>query len=94
MKVPMWLLRLLMSYLEQRNMILRFRGCSSNPKDKPGVMPQGTLNGVNTDKTCLFIVNFTLKDQFLTLLDIRGCDSLMDKVLETKLLGCSKSKTT
>ena len=46
MKVPMWLLRLIMSYLEQRKMILRFRGCSSDPKDMPGGMPQGTLLGV------------------------------------------------
>merc|ERR1711867_388783 len=46
MKVPMWILRLIMSYLEHRKMILRFRGCSSQPKDMPGGMPQGTLLGV------------------------------------------------
>ena len=46
MKVPMWLIRLILSYLENRKMILRFRGCSSNPKDMPGGMPQGTLLGV------------------------------------------------
>ena len=46
MKVPTWLLRLLMSYLEKRKMILRFRGCVSDPKDIPGGMPQGTLLGV------------------------------------------------
>ena len=46
MKVPMWLLRLIMSYLEHRKMILRFRGCSSDPEDMPGGMPQGTLLGV------------------------------------------------
>ena len=27
-------------------MILRFRGCSSDPEDLPGGMPQGTLLGV------------------------------------------------
>ena len=46
MKIPMWLTRLLLSYLENRKMILRFRGCSSNAKDMPGGMPQGTLLGV------------------------------------------------
>ena len=46
MKVPMWLLRLILSYLEHRKMILRFRGCSSDPEDMPGGMPQGTLLGV------------------------------------------------
>ena len=46
MKVPMWLLRIIFSYLEHRKMILRFRGCSSDPEDIPGGMPQGTLLGV------------------------------------------------
>ena len=46
LKVPMWLLRLIMSYLEHRKMILRFRGCSSDPEGMPGGMPQGTLLGV------------------------------------------------
>ena len=206
MKVPTWLLRQIMSYLKNRKMILRFRGCTAHPKDMPGGMPQGTLLGVilyilyinpvgfpseattkisqdihnywnifdiipdlptnsdslpatlqstkfmddatlqesvdllkslasnrdrsgplpsyelgpkqfsgkvlprsnsllqeqiesikklsderemslNADKTCLFIVNFTLKHQFRPLLQIPGCDSPLDRVLETKLLG-------
>ena len=46
MKVPQWLLRIILSYLQNRKMILRFRNCSSNPKDLPGGCPQGTLIGV------------------------------------------------
>ena len=46
MKVPKWLLRQIMSYLEKRKMILRFRGCTADPRDMPGGMPQGTLLGV------------------------------------------------
>ena len=46
LKVPQWLLRLLMSYLQNRKMILRFRNCTSDPKDLPGGCPQGTLIGV------------------------------------------------
>ena len=42
---------------------------------------------LNTEKTCLFVVNFTLKHQFRPLLQIPGCDTPMDRVLETKLLG-------
>ena len=206
MKVPTWLLRLLMSYLENRKMILRFRGCVSDPQDIPGGMPQGTLLGVilyilyinpvgfpseatikisdvlhdywnvldsvptlptntatlpltiqsvkfmddatlqetinlktqlatnldrsgplpswelgptqtnclvlpkqntelqhqieiikhlsdsremalNTSKTCIFIVNFTKNYQFRPLLKIPGCESIIDRVQETKLLG-------
>ena len=46
MNVPMWLLRLILSYLEHRKMILRIRGCKSDPEDMPGGTPQGTLIGV------------------------------------------------
>ena len=46
MKVPMWLIRITISYLEKRKTILRFRGCSSASKDMPGGTPQGTLLGV------------------------------------------------
>ena len=46
LKVPQWLLRLLLSYLQNRKMVLRFRNCTSLPKDLPGGCPQGTLIGV------------------------------------------------
>ena len=46
LKLPQWLLRLILSYLHNRKMILRFRNCSSDPKDLPGGCPQGTLIGV------------------------------------------------
>ena len=46
LKIPQWLLRLILSYLQNRKMILRFRNCSSSPKDLPGGCPQGTLIGV------------------------------------------------
>ena len=46
MKVPIWLLRLLMSYLENRKMILQFKGCVSDPLDIAGGMPQGMLLGM------------------------------------------------
>ena len=42
---------------------------------------------LNTDKTCLFIVNFTDLYQFTPLLQIPGCDTLIERELETKLLG-------
>ena len=46
LKVPQWLLRLLLSYLNDRKMILRFRNCCSHPKCLQGGCPQGTLIGV------------------------------------------------
>ena len=46
LKVPQWLLRLLLSYLKDRKMILRFRNCCSSPKCLQGGCPQGTLIGV------------------------------------------------
>ena len=46
LKVPQWLLRVILSYLQNRKMILRFRNCCSDPKCLPGGCPQGTLIGV------------------------------------------------
>ena len=46
LKVPQWLLRLILSYLQNRKMILRFKNCCSSPKCLPGGCPQGTLIGV------------------------------------------------
>ena len=46
LRVPQWLLRLILSYLQNRKMILRFRNCCSSPKCLPGGCPQGTLIGV------------------------------------------------
>ena len=46
LKVPHWLLRLILSYLQHRKMILRFRNCCSSPICLPGGCPQGTLIGV------------------------------------------------
>ena len=46
LKVPQWLLRIILSYLTNRKMILRFRNCCSHPKCMSGGCPQGTLIGV------------------------------------------------
>jgi hypothetical protein len=43
LKVPQWLLRLILSYLQNRKMILRFRNCCSDPQCLYGGCPQGTL---------------------------------------------------
>ena len=42
---------------------------------------------LNSDKTCLFIVNFTRNHQFKPLLQIPSCPEPLEIVLETKLLG-------
>ena len=44
--VPGWLLRILISYLTGRNMILRHNGAASSKHLMPGGSPQGTLLGV------------------------------------------------
>ena len=44
--VPGWLLRILVSYLTGRSMILRYKGVSSTRHLMPGGSPQGTLLGV------------------------------------------------
>ena len=53
MKVPIWLLQILLSYLTERSMILTYNGASSTPRNLPGSTPQGTFLGI-----FLFVVKF------------------------------------
>ena len=41
--VPGWLLRIVISFLENRTMIVKYEGCESSVKSLPGGSPQGTL---------------------------------------------------
>ena len=51
MGVPAWLLKIVMSFLEGRSMVVRYQGATSSPRALPGGGPQGTLLGL-----LLFIV--------------------------------------
>ena len=53
MKVPSWLLKILVSYLSKRSMVLTFKGAISSAKPLPGSSPQGAFLGI-----FLFIVKF------------------------------------
>ena len=53
MKVPGWLLLIIISYLTDRKMVLKFRGVLSAMRMLPGSSPQGTVLGV-----ILFIIIF------------------------------------
>ena len=53
MKVPGWLLLILVSYLTDRKMVLKFKGVLSALRSLPGSSPQGTVLGV-----ILFIIIF------------------------------------
>ena len=46
MNVPGWLLNIVIGFLTEREMILRYKGCSSERKSLPGGGPQGTLLGL------------------------------------------------
>ena len=46
MKVPPWLLKILISYLSGRSMILSYQGASSTRKPLPGSTPQGAFLGI------------------------------------------------
>ena len=45
MKVPGWLLKILISYLTGRSMVLKYRGAVSSPRSLPGSAPQGVFLG-------------------------------------------------
>ena len=53
MKVPGWLLLIIISYLTNRKMMMKFRGILSALRSLPGSSPQGTVLGV-----ILFIIYF------------------------------------
>ena len=53
MKVPGWLLLILISYLTERSMFMRYKGSSSTRKMLPGSSPQGAFLGI-----LLFIIIF------------------------------------
>ena len=46
MGVPAWLLRIVMGFLTDRRMLVRYKGEKSGIKDLPGGGPQGTLLGL------------------------------------------------
>ena len=46
MGVPGWLLRVVMGFLEERELILRYKGGCSSKKSLPGGSPQGTRLGL------------------------------------------------
>ena len=46
MGVPGWLLRIVMGFLTERELIVRYRGKHSNRKWLPGGSPQGTRLGL------------------------------------------------
>ena len=67
MGVPGWLLSLVMAFLEDRSMILRFKGSCSSSKPLPGGGPQGTILG-------LFL--------FLILINSAGFDDIQTNIGE------------
>ena len=44
--VPSWLLRLVIAFLQDRTMVVRYKGALSDPRNLPGGGPQGTLLGL------------------------------------------------
>ena len=54
MNVPGWLLLILISYLTERSMFMRYKGATSSRKLLPGSSPQGAFLGI-----LLFIIIFT-----------------------------------
>ena len=46
MGVPGWLLNIVMGFLSERVMVVRYKGATSDEKPLPGGGPQGTLLGL------------------------------------------------
>ena len=65
MGVPTWLLKIVIGFLTDRELLVRFQGKTSNRKSLPGGGPQGTLLG-------LFL--------FLILINAAGCGHLQEHI--------------
>ena len=46
MGVPAWLLKIVMAFLTDRTMVVRYTGATSSARSLPGGGPQGTLLGL------------------------------------------------
>ena len=46
MGVPSWLLKIVMAFLTNRSMVVRYKGASSSKTALPGGGPQGTMLGL------------------------------------------------
>ena len=46
MNVPGWLLNIVKGFLEERTLIVNFKGADSSSKEMPGGGPQGTILGL------------------------------------------------
>ena len=55
MNVPGWFIRIVMGFLSEREIILRYKGLSSESESLPGGGPQGTLLGLFL---FLILINF------------------------------------
>ena len=63
MGVPGWLLNLVMGFLTDREMFLRYKGETSNSKPLPGGGPQGTLLGLLLFLVLINDCGFQCKDE-------------------------------
>ena len=63
MGVPGWLLQIVMGFLTEREMVVRYKGETTDTKPLPGGGPQGTLLGL---LLCLVLINLCGFDDQLT----------------------------
>ena len=90
MHVPGWLLLILISYLTDRSMFMRFKGASSSKRELPGSSPQGTFLAIILFITIFngaalrpripkpLCLNFKYVDDLILLHSINLKSSLMD----------------
>ena len=63
--VPSWLLKIVMAFLNERTMVVRYKGETSQPKPLPGGGPQGALLGLLLFLVLINDVGFDDKDNDL-----------------------------
>ena len=59
MSVPNWLLKIVIGFLENRKLLLKYKGAFSKMKNMPGGSPAGTLLGMMLYIVMINPINFT-----------------------------------
>ena len=61
--VPGWLLRIVASFLEDRELLLKYRGHTASSKKLPGGGPQGTVLGMFLFIVLINLIGFTNQEK-------------------------------
>ena len=76
LQVPSWLLRVVMGFLENRKLKVKFKGATSDTKNMPGGGPQGTILGMFLFLILIDPIKFGLEEKIGQIVTSRSFQSM------------------